>query len=122
MEQISVKAYNPSEPEQIGTAQVRRFTSGQVTKNVAKSLAIYWGIALFTVFIPVLHFFLTPLFFGVGIYVARKTQKTKLQILSGRVPCPKCKEPIPLKKADFSEGHSVICQHCITTSKILLSE
>ena len=122
MEQVTIKAYNPSEQETLGTAEVRRFTPAEISKNIAKALAIYWGIALFTVFIPVLHFFLTPLFFIVGFYQFRKAQKTKLQILTGKVPCPKCKEIVKLKKADFTEGHSVICQQCVTTAKIILIE
>jgi hypothetical protein len=122
MEQISVKAYNPSEPEQVGTAQVRRFTPSEITKNILRALAIFWGLAAFTALIPGLHFILTPGFFIFGIYQARRAQKTKLQIQFGDVPCPKCKEPVKLKKADFVEGHIVICQHCVTTSKILLSE
>lgn len=120
MEKIEVKAYNPSEPEQLGMAEIRRLTSKEISKNIAKAIAIYWGIAFFTVFIPVLHFFLTPLFFGIGIYQIRRAQKTKLQILTGQVPCPKCKETVKLKKADFVVGHTVICQNCVTPIKIIL--
>ncbi|AZZ36104.1 hypothetical protein CIK05_04620 [Bdellovibrio sp. qaytius] len=119
MDQVEITAYNASEPEQKGTAQIRRFKPSEITKNVAKTLSLYWSIALFTVLIPGLHFILTPSFFGLGIYLSLKKQKTKLQILSGSVPCPKCKEPVLLKKADFSEGHKVICQNCVTTIKII---
>jgi predicted transporter len=122
MEKVEVRAYNPSEPEQRGVAEIRRFTPPEIFRNVAKTLSIFWGIALFTVLIPGLHFVLTPSFFGIGIYLARKKQKTKMQIITGQVPCPKCKEAIKLKKADFSEGHSVICQLCVTSVKIILAD
>lgn len=120
MEQIQIKAYTPSDPEQTGSLHIRRFSKQDVMQNVLKKLGFFWGIALVTVLIPVFHFITVPLFFILGIFQALKAKKAQFEILDGQVPCPHCKKLIEIKKAVFIEGHKEICQACVTQVKILV--
>lgn len=120
MEQISIKAYTPSDPEQTGTLQIRRFSKQDIMINVLKKLGLFWGIALVTVLIPVFHFITVPLFFILGIFQALKAKKAQFEIQDGQVPCPRCQKIIAIKKSVFIEGHKEICQNCVTQVTLLV--
>lgn len=79
----------------------------------AGQLLKFWVMAFFCIFIPVLHFFLVPGLFLIGIYVFLKSTKFKFHISqSGSADCPCCHNQIELKELWFESQVRFSCQHC----------
>lgn len=79
-----------------------------------KKLGFFWAISLFCIFIPVLHFFLTPIFFLVGILAFLTQYRNTHFIKELHVACPSCQQNLILKKFYFSEDKKITCDHCAT--------
>lgn len=103
-----------------GTAEIRSFSPREILQKSIKQLAMFWGLAIVSVLLPVVHFVLVPLFFFMGAYLAIRARKVKQEILSGSVNCPQCKQPVTIKKSPFLDEHTEICQNCTSVVKISL--
>lgn len=97
-----------------GFALRRDFTTDEKVKRAGKALGILWLVAFFTVFIPILHFVLVPLFFLGGIGFAVVTYMEKGLLLSGEIPCPNCKKPVTLPEETESWPNARRCPSCHT--------
>lgn len=84
----------------------------EVTILSLKKLALFWGLSLFCVFIPVLHFLLTPLFFFLGILTFLKQHRNTHFIKEMTIPCPSCQQSLVLKNLYFLEDKKINCDHC----------
>lgn len=83
------------------------------TRGALKQIAIWWGLALATIFIPLLHFVLPPLFVLVGIWRAYSAYTETRTLLSLRGPCPKCGTEQEFTELGRLKGpHTVTCAHC----------
>lgn len=103
-----------------GLAEIRNFSPGEILQKSIKQLVMFWGLAIVSVLLPVVHFILVPLFFVMGAYLAVRARKFKQEIISGSVNCPQCKQPVTIKKSPFLEEHTEICQNCTSVVKISL--
>ena len=99
--------------------QVTALSNGVRLKRAAKKIAAFFGLAVFSVFIPVLHFFLVPAFLGLCFYFGWKEFRyTKFVDLTG-VTCPVCEH-------DLNEGLlfyrdefvRLYCYQCQTQLKV----
>lgn len=103
-----------------GLAEIRNFSPCEILQKSIKQLVMFWGLAIVSVLLPVVHFILVPLFFVMGAYLAVRARKFKQEIISGSVNCPQCKQPVTIKKSPFLEEHTEICQNCTSVVKISL--
>lgn len=79
-----------------------------------KKLGFHWGIAVFCVFVPVLHFILVPLFLLIGVLSFTKQYKYKYQLTEARPLCPHCRNSFIIKNIYFSDGQKINCDLCQT--------
>lgn len=95
-----------------GVVRVKEFHPQDRMMNAIKKLAMFWGIMILTVFIPVFHFILVPLFFFIGLFMARRAYKSEGRVISGVVPCPNCSTKVEVSRGDLNWPISEICQNC----------
>ncbi|MNJ98619.1 hypothetical protein D3C87_163860 [compost metagenome] len=95
-----------------GVIRVKEFMAQDRMGNSLKKLAFFWGIMILTVFIPVFHFVLVPLFFFIGLYMARRAYKSPGRVLSGSTICPNCQAKVSIGKGDLNWPLTEICQNC----------
>lgn len=109
---ISILANVSDERRTPGFVYIETFNQAQKTRVAIKKLAIFWGIALVCVLIPVFHFVLVPLFFFLGFFFAYRGYKSEGQVLSGETTCPHCGTKVIVKKAELAWPITEICQGC----------
>ncbi len=107
-----------SDKEKIGEVRIKTFNQKERIVRGLKFLGIFWGSAIFAVFIPMLHFILVPLLFLVGIIVAVFVSQTKSVVLGGESACPKCESFLPIVRSSDQWPLSDLCSHCRTTVTI----
>lgn len=83
-----------------------------VTMRGLKKLALFWMLALLSVFVPVAHFVLVPAFFLVGIFVFAHQLKFTHFVKEGVWDCPSCDEEMKVSNFYFRNGQRVYCDHC----------
>lgn len=95
-----------------GTLTIRHFTPGQRAWRAGKLFAIFFALALFSVFIPVLHFVLVPAFCLIATACAMfyAMQDRAVEIAEGI--CPYCGKTTLLPKAQFEGEFRDSCQQC----------
>lgn len=104
-----------------GSAIRRDLTSGERLLRSFRSIAIFWIVALLSVFVPVLHFILVPLFIILGIVFGIMTFLQSSLILSGTVLCPSCKAEVQLVPNAESWPREQRCTSCYLMLKIYRS-
>lgn len=75
----------------------RRFTSGERMGRAGKVLAICWVCALITLFIPVAHFFLVPMFLIAGPVMAFIKYKAETVMEKAHGVCPECSDTVDIE-------------------------
>lgn len=85
-------------------------------KRALKSFVLFLMAAVASIFIPVLHFFLVPLFLIISvIYSFIQYHQTSCVDLTG-FSCPNCKAALTEKKAYFKEDNlKTYCYNCRST-------
>ncbi len=73
-----------------GEATVLHFDRAERIARAGKALAMAWGAALVSVFIPVAHFLLVPGFFLAGLVVFVKRMRRRVVVDTVRGACPDC--------------------------------
>lgn len=64
------------------------------TKRAVKMSALFFGLTVFSVFIPVLHFFLVPAFLGLTVYTGYKRFREVYRVDLTTVCCPVCSQKL----------------------------
>jgi hypothetical protein len=118
MSQNKIQASANSDHIEYGTANIHAYTPQMLLAKSIKKLLMFWGAAVLSILLPVVHFVLVPLFFILGIVFAILARKDRFEITDGKVACPNCKKEITVEKAAFAEYHSEICQHCACVVRI----
>ncbi|MBO9666398.1 MAG: hypothetical protein J7501_06250 [Bdellovibrio sp.] len=117
-ERIEILANVSDDRRSEGHIIIQHFNKAEKTRTAIKKLALFWGIALVSVLIPVFHFVLVPLFFFLGFYFAHRGYKSDGLVLSGATTCPHCQNPVEIKKAQLNWPLSEICQNCARVVRI----
>jgi hypothetical protein len=82
-----------------------------------KGLVIGWSLAIVSILVPILHFFLVPGFFILGIVLFFAMSAETETIVGGTGVCPECK-----KEFNIEGGRAVpfedVCNHCRAHFKI----
>lgn len=115
---IEIQAKANSEKLEYGFAEIRVYSQRETMMKVIKTLAMFWGLAIFSILLPVVHFVLVPLFFFVGIFMALRARKYHEEMLSGEIKCPHCGTNVKIGKAPIIWPLSEICQNCASAVRI----
>jgi len=102
----------------VGFAERRDLPKPERMWRAARMLGILWAIALVAAFIPILHFFLVPLFLLLGIALSIMTWLEKAFVEGGEIPCPNCGKTISLEKCAESWPKTQRCPGCFVTLEI----
>ena len=103
-----------------GTIRLHTMNPSERMVQALKKLALFWGIALFSVLIPVFHFVTVPLFFFLGIFFFYRGYKSEGVVLGGEVNCPHCDHGVTIKPTAIEWPVSEICQNCARVLRIQL--
>ncbi|WII71854.1 hypothetical protein QJS83_15425 [Bdellovibrio sp. 22V] len=113
-----IKANVGDDRETQGSVQIHLSSPPERMSQALKKIGIFWGIALVSVLIPVFHFVLVPLFFGLGIFFAIRSYKSEGKVLGGETSCPHCGTKVEIKPAELQWPLSEICQNCARVVRI----
>lgn len=95
-----------------GQVERRDLPANERAMRSLKVLGILWVVAFITIFVPVLHFVLVPLFLLLGIVFATTTWMEKSWIVKGSIPCPNCNKSIEFKEESESWPSKQRCPSC----------
>lgn len=113
-----IQAKANSDHIEFGTAQIRVYSPREVLTKSLKTLGLFWGLALLSVLLPVVHFVSVPVLFGLGIYMTLRTRKLRKEIISGSIHCPHCRQAVEIRKAPLFDELTEICQNCASVVRI----
>lgn len=103
-----------------GWIERRMFTVQERIQRTIKVSGFIFLAAFFSVFIPILHFVLVPLFLIGSLVFGIATWLDKAEILSGGFNCPQCKKSNNLERESETFPKSVRCQSCYFTVELVL--
>ncbi|MFM6928837.1 MAG: hypothetical protein ACKOX6_10265 [Bdellovibrio sp.] len=115
---IEIQGKANSEKYEYGFAEVRVYSQRETLMKVVKALAVFWGLAIFSILLPVVHFVLVPLFLFLGVFMAFRARKYHEEMLSGEINCPHCGSLVKIGKAPILWPLSEICQNCASVVRI----
>jgi hypothetical protein len=118
MSTLKIQGVANSDKITIGETEIRKYSSRQILNQVLMKLGLYWGLAIFSVLLPVVHFVLVPLFLFLGIFTAYRARRIRVEILFGKIECPHCGKLVTIPTTAAQWPHSEICQCCCTTVRI----
>lgn len=95
-----------------GIIRVQSWTKKQRTLRAIKFCLIFWGLALGSVLLPLLHFILVPAFFLAGPILAIFTMGRESVLLGGEGTCPSCQAPLPIARSAPRFPVSDLCTKC----------
>lgn len=104
-----------------GTVRLQHFTQQERFGRSLKILAMCWGAAIVSIFLPIVHFFLVPALFLAGLIVPGFVYYKESLILGGEGSCPKCKHPLHIEKGSNQWPLTDLCTDCrsaVTIQKV----
>jgi hypothetical protein len=116
-ESIPVRIVKNTESSSTGQIVFRERDRAERLWRAARTLAIFWTLAIFSILIPLLHFVLVPGFLLLGAFMFFGIYSEHISNLGGKGICPECK-----KEFDIVGGKSLpyddICNLCRAHFKI----
>jgi hypothetical protein len=91
---------------------IETFSQQARMMRAVKTGALFWGIAIACVFVPILHFFLVPTFLILGPVLGVIAYKKEAKILSGTVECPSCHAQFEPPAGPVKWPQKEICNKC----------
>lgn len=117
---LPITAHVGDERHREGMISVHTMTPSERMVQALKKLALFWGIAVLSILIPVFHFVTVPLFVCLGIFFFYRGYKSTGVVLGGEVNCPHCDQLVTIKPATIEWPLSEICQNCARVLRIQL--
>jgi hypothetical protein len=102
----------------LGFAFRRDLEKSERMTRAARVLGICWGVAVITVFVPILHFILVPGFLILGCVLGVTTWMETGEVLKGEISCPNCKKAVELVKGSEEWPKTMRCPGCSYTLTI----
>lgn len=85
-----------------------------------KQIGVFFLLAVFSIFIPVFHFVLVPLFMGLTLWTLWKTKAPRQKMhMEASLNCLQCAKPLPSRFSIEEDGH-FSCPHCSATYTLSL--
>ena len=116
--QIGIVAQS-SQKTASGFARIQTLGPSDRIKNALRQLGLYWGIGLFCVLFPLLHFILVPFFLIFGVFMSVRAGVVDRELVDSSVACPECGKPFQLKTALARWPLNEVCQSCRWSFAIL---
>lgn len=93
---------------------LEKFDKSVRLKRALQGFGLFFGLALVSVFIPVLHFFLVPVFLILSFVMGYRKYRQRFAIDLINFNCPKCSNSISEKKIFAAESSDlkVYCYNC----------
>lgn len=114
-----VKITSPRSPNKtFGEVQVMVWTPRERTLRAIKFSGICWGLAVLSIVIPFLHFFLVPGFLITGPIVYYYVYKQERIITEGKGTCPGCFVPLPISRTRYRFPIYELCTSCQSNLEI----
>ena len=101
-----------------------RFTLRERIKRSIKIFSLYLGAAVFSVLVPVLHFFLVPLFLLLSVFLSYLKFKEIISMDLRSLTCPECKANLKSGEVGLKENDTSVrlsCDSCRKTLTIILN-
>ncbi len=98
--------------EAFGEIEIVRWDRRARTKRTLRYLGICWGLAVCTVFLPLVHFVLVPGFLLAGPFLAAYAYGQEGAILGGSGTCPGCKAALPIASGGIRPAFRDLCSSC----------
>lgn len=95
-----------------GWAERRNLTQSERLARSGKIFGVCFLVACLTVFIPILHFVLPPLFLIIGGVLAAGEYSGTGEVLNGEITCPNCKKVMNLPKETEEWPRHQRCTGC----------
>ncbi|MGE0528457.1 MAG: hypothetical protein AB7G93_19800 [Bdellovibrionales bacterium] len=86
--------------------------------RAGKMLGLLWLVMFFTVFVPILHFVLVPLFFVLGLVFAFTSWMETGEVISGEITCPNCQKLMELSRESEQWPKTQRCTGCSFTLQV----
>ncbi len=115
---ISVKITSFREKVSQGEVEQKIWDKRERTMRGLKALGVSWGLAVFAVVIPILHFVLVPLLLVIGPFAFYYVAGQKEIILGGKGLCPECEREFEIVRSTAKWPLSDLCNHCHAQLKI----
>lgn len=119
MPEIELKAESFDSKFTEFSAHYRIFATRDKLIHASKSFFIYFLIAIVCVFIPFLHFFLTPGFFIFAVYKFIQAFKILGVFAEINFSCPSCRKEFKAKNIFFQFPQKLFCKECGTNFRLL---
>lgn len=116
----AVELISPDGKKASGEVTTEHWEAKERSKRALKIWGICWGIALFCVIIPILHFFLVPSFLLAGPIAAFFVYQQSDAVLGGKSTCPHCGKPFEVARMKIKWPLDDICANCHSAVKIYL--
>ena len=110
-EVVKVVAWN-GQKSSTGEVRIFHWNSRERLMRGGKALALCWGLAIASIFIPVLHFVLVPAFLLIGPFLFYINYKQETGVLGGEVPCPLCQNSVKINSGPVRWPIFDICEQC----------
>jgi len=101
-----------ADKQNIIDAQVRSLKPLERFINGIKATGLCWGLAVLSIFVPVLHFFLVPGFLIAGIVIFFVTYRKNELLEQATIICPSCSKEFSLFKLSFLWPLHKDCPDC----------
>lgn len=121
-ERIEIESNVMDERRTTGFLEVKKFNPADKTRTALKKLALWWGLSILSILVPVFHFVLVPLFFFLGFFFARKGYKSEGEVLDGKTTCPHCGAEVKVGKGELNWPVTEICQGCARVVRMEIPE
>jgi len=104
-----------------GTAMIQSWTEDELKKRAVKAWVISWALAFTSLFLPVAHFFLVPMFLISGPLAFVYFKKMKSKIIRAGGPCPHCQATFEIHNQPDKWPVQACCDKCRKNFKVDLS-
>lgn len=108
---VSIRA-SLEKPPAAGTVEIVTWSPKARSKRAMKFLGIAWGLGLFCVLIPLVHFVAVPALFIAGIVGFARMSGQESLVLGGEGTCPECGKTFRIAKATNRFPMDELCEHC----------
>jgi hypothetical protein len=99
-------------PPTTGQVEIVTWSANERSRRALKFLGICWGIGLFCVIMPIVHFFLVPGMFVAGLVGFARLSGQESLVLGGEGPCPECGKTFHIAKATNRFPMDELCENC----------
>jgi hypothetical protein len=109
---VSVDLKSSADHHTKGTFHIKVLSRSERLARGWKAAGICLGIAVCSIFLPILHFFLVPGFLIAAPFSFSWMYSWESVILPCDVPCPSCGEPVHIKFNREKWPFHEVCTHC----------